>query len=121
MKPITLWDGKKNARNGYDHSNYTLIQFTGEELGTWGMTFDDNDTRGVTYTIFRTETGSIIVHRHEWSRWQGEGDYAKVYEFASLDAAAERYRTILENAGVISRRVVSLAEWREWNKHQPST
>jgi hypothetical protein len=114
METVKVWVGRKGACCGFDNSDYTIIEFAGEELGYWREVDDPVwQNHGTDYRIYRTEDESILIHRTDWSRWANEDTYASILEFASLeDAIKAGWRTVLENAGVIPRRVRSLREWR---------
>jgi hypothetical protein len=120
MKTYKIWTGRAGAKNGCDDSDVQQIELAGEELG-WLRVSDDPiwDDRGMDYRVFRTENNTILIHRIRWSRWQGESTYADVLEFPSLaEAAKAGWRRVLENAGVIPRRVRSLREWRAERERQ---
>lgn len=113
MEAIKIWAGRKGARNGCDCSNFEVIEFRGTELGWQREGGDSWDNRGVDYGVYQTEEGTILIHRIVWSRWVGEDTVATVLTFDSLDEAVKAgWRNVLENAGVIPRRVRSLREWR---------
>ena len=120
MKTYQVWIGRKGARNGFDNSDYEIIEIDGEELGFWRNTDDPVwNNEGTDYRVFQTEEGTILIHRVNWSRLQGEDTFASVLEFASLDDAAKSgWRRVLENAGVLPRRVRSLREWRAERERQ---
>ena len=59
-------------RNGLHHEdNFREVTFEAEEIATDRQLHGD-DTRGTDYILFRTIDG-LILHRYDWSRWQGEG------------------------------------------------
>jgi len=120
MKTYQVWVGRKGARNGMDCSNYEIVEFRGTELGYWRDVDDPVwRNRGTDFRVFQTEDGSIIIHRVDWSRWANEDTFGSILEFADLAEAARRgWRTVLENAGVIPRRVRSLREWRAERERQ---
>jgi len=120
METIKIWIGRKGARNGLDNSDYEIVEFTGQELGYWRDTDDPIwNNRGTDFRAFQTEEGTILIHRVDWSRWANEDTFANTLEFASLnDATRSGWRTVLENAGVIPRRVRSLREWRAERERQ---
>jgi hypothetical protein len=120
METIKIWIGRKGARNGLDNSDYEIVEFTGQELGYWRDTDDPIwNNRGTDFRAFQTEEGTILIHRVDWSRWANEDTFANILEFASLnDATRSGWRTVLENAGVIPRRVRSLREWRAERERQ---
>jgi hypothetical protein len=120
MKTHKVWVGRKGAKNGCDDSDFQLVEFSGTELG-WLRISDDPiwDDHGTDYRIFQTEDNTILIHRVRWSRWQGEDTFADVLEYSSLaEAAKAGWRRVLENAGVIPRRVRSLREWRAERERQ---
>ena len=119
-KTIKVWVGRKGARNGYDNSDYEIIEIVGQELGYWRDTDDPVwKNRGTDFRVFRTEEDTIVIHRVDWSRWEGEDTYASILEFENLNEAADAgWRIMLENAGVIPRRVRSLREWRRERERQ---
>jgi len=120
MKTHQIWVGRKGARNGFDNSDYEIIEFTGQELGYWRDVDDPVwRNRGTDFRIFQTDESTIIIHRVDWSRWEGEDTFASILEFADLtEAVRAGWRTVLENAGVIPRRVRSLREWRRERERQ---
>jgi hypothetical protein len=112
MEQIKVWVGRRGTRDGYDNSRYEWVTFEGEELGRWKEYDDERGDRGVSYTIYRTGDGTIVLHRVKWSRWADEYDYGRLLEYDSLEAASDEWRYVLENAGVLPRPVLTLAEWR---------
>jgi uncharacterized protein Usg len=113
MKRVRLWEGSRGTSSGYDASSYEWLEVEAESLGSWTEWLDDRGNRGVTYDVYRTAEGTIIIHKVTWSRWSDERDYALIVEFATLEQAAEHYRRELENARIIERKVLSLDEWRQ--------
>ena len=119
MKTQQIWVGRMGAKNGFDNSDFVVVEFTGEQLGYWRHSEDVWGNRGADYRIFSTEDGRILIHLIHWSRWQGEDTFANILEFLSLkDAIKAGWRKVLENAGAIPRRVASLKKWREWRRGQ---
>jgi len=113
METIKIWEGRKGAKNGCDDSDFQIIEFTGQQLGYLRTSDDPWDNRGTDYRIYQTHEGLIVIHRTDWSRWENEDTRATIFEFASLEEATKNgWRRVLENAGVIPRRVRSLREWR---------
>ena len=120
MKTHQVWIGRKGARNGLDNSDYEIVEFTGQELGYWRDVDDPVwRNRGTDFRIFHTDESTIIIHRVDWSRWEGEDTFASILEFEDLtEAVRAGWRTVLENAGVIPRRVRSLRERRRERERQ---
>ena len=118
MTQVRIWEGRRGSVGGRDDSDYIIVTFDGEAIGSWTEHLDDRGNRGVTYDVYRTDEGTIIVHRVAWSRWENEDDTALIVEYDSLDDAAQYYRRELENAGIIERRVLTLNEWRRQQKYR---
>ncbi len=80
MEEITVNVGELVTSNsGTTNDTRQVVQFTGEELGTYREYGTDHhgnitDTRGTTETLYRAADGRLVVHRHVWSRWMGEPD-----------------------------------------------
>jgi len=81
-----------------------IIRFEGEELGTLTVCYDEFETRGVTFRVFRTVKGEILIHKHAWEHppvtlesWASSQDripateerWAFVYAFPSVESAAD--------------------------------
>jgi hypothetical protein len=119
METIKIWEGRRGTRNGFDNSNYTIIEFQGRQLGYWRETYDPWDNDGCDYRIYQTDENLIVIHRTDWTRLANEDTYASILEFDSLEAAVNAgWRRVLENAGVLPRRVRSLREWRRERERQ---
>jgi hypothetical protein len=116
MEQVRLWEGRRGSVGGCDDSDYIIVTFDGESLGSWSEHLDDRGNRGVTYDIYRTSEGTVIVHKVTWSRWSNEDDYALIIEYDSLEDAAQHYRRELENAGIIQRQHLTLEQWRATRK-----
>lgn len=67
------------------------VEFVGEQLGEieiFGINERNGlptDTRGVTYRLYRTEDGRLLVHIFDWSKWQGEGSTWALVEVTDAD------------------------------------
>jgi hypothetical protein len=111
MRTHLVWEGvtrKENCR---------VIQFVGEELGDHTVYYDEFETRGVTFRVFRTADGEILIHKCQWEyppvtleRWERERDlvptteehWALVYVFSSVERAAEAgFHSVLERLNLI--------------------
>lgn len=115
---IKIWEGRKGARCGCDHSDFQIIEFNGQELGWW-QSSDDRDNRGTDVSVFQTDDGQIVIHRVNWSRWANEDTYGTIMTYDNIEAAIkDGWRNVLENVGVIPRRVRSLREWRAERERQ---
>ena len=80
----------QTGHSGQTNDNRSVVQFEGEELGSWteyGPDRDGNitDTRGVTETLYKTTDGRLIVHVDDWSRWQGEPSTVSLCELQEDD------------------------------------
>jgi len=78
METIRLNVGTVENFNGRVQECLRPVEFVGEELvertafGYSDRTGGPTDTRGTTCTLYRAEGGRLVVHVHDWSRWQGE-------------------------------------------------
>ena len=100
MKTYRVWEGRKGPKGLRKGSK--RIKFVGEDIGFWSDAHPTTDERGTAYRVFRTENGEIIVHRIDWSRWTTEDDIGIIYRFPDLNAAADQFRSVLKNAGVLN-------------------
>jgi hypothetical protein len=93
-----VWEGVKKKEN------CCIIGVEGEELGALTIYYDEHETRGIVFRVFRTADGNILIHKYQWGyppvplkRWANERDrvptteepWALVYVFPSLAVAAE--------------------------------
>jgi hypothetical protein len=83
-------------------NNYKTFRFVGQDIGYWSDGHPVTHDCGTSYRVFRTEEGSIIIHRIRWSKWANEDDYGTVYKFTNLEDAKEYgFDRILQKARVI--------------------
>ena len=101
MKTIELLVGTVRAfNNGYVQDTRRPVEFVGEELASTFRYTGDDDTRGVTETLYRTEDGRLVVYVEDWSRWQGEPShyYLEQVDRADLDIGG-RFEELGRKAG----------------------
>lgn len=116
METHKVWEGRRGPRlrrkvtfvGGYRRSRRTAfglrrgVVFVGEELGSWSEGLPFARQRGTDYTVFRTEDGTIIIHRVRRSVRTAADDVGKVYIFSDVVKAVEAgWRRVLENSGAI--------------------
>ena len=77
MEDIELQIGRIVYGNGWTNNTQQTVKFQGERLGRW-MYYDDDDTRGVTQTLYRAADGTLVVHIEDWSKWQGEPNHSRL-------------------------------------------
>ena len=119
METITIWEGRRGAKNGCDDSDVQVVEFAGQQLGYLRTSDDLWDNRGTDYRIYQTHEGLIVIHRTDWSRWAGENTLGSFVVYGNLGEAVKAgWRTVLEKANVIPRRVRSLREWRAEQERQ---
>ena len=93
-----VWEGVKGK------DNHRIITFEGEELGTLTICYNEHETRGIAFRVFRTANGELLIHKYVWEyppvsleRWANARDrvqtteerWALVYVFPNLAIAAE--------------------------------
>jgi len=86
-----------------------------EEVGVYRELYDNFGYRGCIYRVYvNKETGSVLIHEHEWSDVEGESDRKTVKEFESLDAAVNTpgYTRVIVNM-YITERGRETEVWRE--------
>jgi hypothetical protein len=71
------------------------------ECGNMIYARSTGDTRGVTETLYRTESGGLLVYTEHWSRWQGETCSSTLVRVtpADLDVGG-RYELLGQAAGM---------------------
>jgi len=111
MKTIQLWEGTRGAE-------CATTQFVGEELGEYESAYDSLGYRGMTYRVFRAETGNVIVHQYDWSRIAGEDHHAVIETFRSLDEAAEcGFWSVLLKMRLSGKKAREVENWRnDWRR-----
>ena len=85
METITLHIGSVVVIDGREQDNLRPVKFKGEEVGSCEWFTDDRGTRGVTETLYKVETGQLVVHDEDWSRWQGEPTVRKLVAVQPVD------------------------------------
>lgn len=85
MDQIELEVGSIWTVNGIPQSTLRPVVFTGEKLGSYSRFTGNNDSRGITETLYRTEDGRLVVHKKIWSRWQGEPTIYRLREVSEED------------------------------------
>ena len=83
---------------GEEHKESNIIEIRAEKLGECE---DRDDQRGLIYRVYRKADGGIIIHVYDWSN-VGDGDCASLFEYASLDEAAQRgFRQVLKKMNLL--------------------
>jgi hypothetical protein len=86
MDKIRLTIGtRRTLQSGQPDDNLRPVEFVGEELGSFTAYHGDNDTRGVTETLYETEDGRLVVHSADWTKWQGETSSYSIQEVEEED------------------------------------
>lgn len=111
MRIVTLWEGPRLRRESKktfvggnsrrSRKRRKKVTFVGELLGSWCDGHPFAHLRGAEYSVYRTETGEIVIHRVRWSGWTTADDEGKIFLFPNLEAAAVRFDDVLKNAGVL--------------------
>ncbi|OQA07953.1 MAG: hypothetical protein BWY65_01684 [Firmicutes bacterium ADurb.Bin373] len=81
------------------------IRFIGKKIADakalYGST-SSRDDRGTEYTLYLTKKGKILLHREDWSRWQGDDSEASYQVYDSLtefSASANVPGELVQEAG----------------------
>ena len=84
---------------GEEHKEHEILEIRAEKLGECE---ERDDQRGLIYRAYRTGSGTILIHVYDWSNIPGEGDCASLFEYASIDEAAQRgFRPVLQKMNLI--------------------
>lgn len=81
------------------------VEFEGENLAEYhepgiGRDGIPTDTRGTVETLYRTADGRLVVHVHDWSRWQGEPDVETLHAITEADLSGNgRFEALGHVAG----------------------
>jgi hypothetical protein len=98
MKTYKIWEGLKGAKRSKHYKTFTFI---GEEVGYWSDAHPTTSDRGTAYRVFRTEAGTIVIHRIRWSKWSTEYDHGSIFQYTTLEEATRDFGNVLKNASVI--------------------
>lgn len=79
--------------------DYVSVSFLGEELAKHDPSHHD-DTRGTTRTLYRTEDDRLILHTHNWTKWQGEKSRKRIEE-TNLEMLKANHPKLAEESGLI--------------------
>jgi len=72
-------------QSGHCHDDWRSVEFEGERLAELERYVGSDSTRGTTETLYRASDGRLIVHRYDWSRWQGEPDTERLFQVTEDD------------------------------------
>jgi len=72
METITVEVGTVQRIGSIVQDERRPVEFVGEQLARMTTCTGDDDTRGVTETLYRAEAGRLLVYIEDWSHWQGE-------------------------------------------------
>lgn len=71
--------------NGRVQDDRRPVTFTAERLASRMIYAGDDDTRGLTETLYQLEDGRYIVFLEEWSNWQDEASHYQLIEVRAED------------------------------------
>lgn len=83
---IRLQIGTVSGNMG-ESDNVKEIKFIGQEIASYSSyhgELSSSDDRGTDYTLYQTKNG-FVVHKDNWSKWQGESSYKSYEVFESLE------------------------------------
>lgn len=89
MDKVKVYVGtKRSLRSGQVDDNLRPVEFQAETLASLTTYTGDNDTRGVTETLYATNEADnvrLVVHSEDWTKWQGETSYYTLQEVTEED------------------------------------
>jgi len=111
MKTWQLWEGTKSWTGEND---YEVYEFEGEQLGVWKVPTEYLEPYSdVTYYVYQTKSGCIIIQCVEKENRLGGSQYSAIFEYDTLaDAAKDGYDEVLYNMRVTGNSDL-VKEWRE--------
>jgi len=81
MEKINVKVGtRRTLQSGQVDDNSTPVEFEAEELADVTVYDGDDDTRGVTWTLYRTTDDRLVVYVEDWTKWQGETSHFTLQE-----------------------------------------
>ena len=95
MKAHYLWVGVWNSVFPAENRR-EIVRIVAKQIGEWEARYGEH--RGVAYRAYRKSDGGVVIHQYEWDT-RVDGDHrAALFEFDSLDDAANAgFRQALEN------------------------
>ena len=112
MTTYRVWEGYRGTTNGYDDSDYTVVECEGELIAAWESIHDTD--KGTSVRVYQTEENTVVIHSVNWSNNDGDGHNGFINEYKNIqEAAADGWQRILEKMHLIQQRPLSLREWRE--------
>jgi hypothetical protein len=92
---------RRTLRSGQVDDNLTPVEFEAEELANVTAYHGDNDTRGVTETLYRTADDRLVVYVEDWTKWQGEPSHFTLQEADEEDLGpGGRFERLGRQAGM---------------------
>jgi len=96
---VTVGHEEMVGTAGAYNSRTKQVKFNGEKLAS------DEDsrqaTRGTDTGLYRTDKGKYLIHKHNWTKWQGEGDSWTLEEVSEADLAPNgKYGNLGKQAGL---------------------
>jgi hypothetical protein len=76
---------RRTLRSGQAVDSLRPVEFNAEKLARKTSYHGDDDTRGITETLYRTADDQLVVYIEDWSRWQGETTTLALYEIEEED------------------------------------
>lgn len=101
MDTVTLNVGTvRRNRSGHVTDSCRPVEFVGELVASRTVHTGNDDTRGVSESLYKTDDGRLVVYVEDWSRWQGEPSVYSLREVAEADLQpGGRYEMLGYEAG----------------------
>lgn len=85
MQTVKVNIGSVRTINGRTQDTLRAVEFEGALLASRAEYTGDDDTRGVTESLYQAADGRLVVHIEDWSRWQGEPTTCALREVSEAD------------------------------------
>lgn len=87
--------------NGMQQDDRRPVEFDGDKLANRTTFTGDDDTRGVTETLYKTDSERYVVFAEDWSRWQSEPSFYTLLEVTESDLqVGGRYESLGRKASM---------------------
>jgi hypothetical protein len=103
MRTWQIWSGTKSWH--YTNPQHQVIEFVGEEIGTWNL--EQNPL--VTFYVYQTEEGKVIIQKLVKAERPGGVHTSQVWEFSNIEEAGRKAATVLYN---LESNHPAVSEWR---------
>ena len=102
MEKIRLHVGTVTTmRSGHVQDVLRPVEFQGELVTSRTDYAGGDDTRGVTESLYKSDSGRYVVYVEDWSKWQGESNVSTLHDATAADLdVGGRFEALGRDAGL---------------------